>query len=73
MEQRELMVPFRGSVFECGVRFWPYKIEVTTVKAKGWRKVHRKAAKREGFTELWITHIEHDPATKSGIVTTTWE
>uniref|UniRef100_A0AAU8GRE8 Uncharacterized protein n=1 Tax=Mycobacterium phage BabyBack TaxID=3158877 RepID=A0AAU8GRE8_9CAUD len=60
-------------VFETRVCFWPWKIEVTTAKVPGWRKAHRKIAKREGFPVLWITHIEHDPPSKGGIVTTTWE
>ncbi|QDP44659.1 hypothetical protein SEA_NOTHINGSPECIAL_76 [Mycobacterium phage NothingSpecial] len=68
-----VMVPVRNEVFECSVRYWPYKIEVTTVKTPGWRKAHRKTAKREGFGVLWITHIEHDPASGGGVVTTTWE
>ncbi|QLF84645.1 hypothetical protein SEA_GAIL_82 [Mycobacterium phage Gail] len=76
MEERHVDVAVLDQVFECRVLFWPYKIEVTTGKVPGWRKAHRRVAKREGFDHLWITHIEHDPHVgdgKGGVVTTTWE
>ncbi|AOQ29039.1 hypothetical protein SEA_FAYELY_80 [Mycobacterium phage Fayely] len=76
MEETEVMVPFKGSIFEARLVYHGrHKVEVTTVKAKGWKRIHRKLAKRDGYPYLWITHIEHDPHANpgGGIVTTTWE
>ncbi|AXH48847.1 hypothetical protein SEA_STEAMY_73 [Mycobacterium phage Steamy] len=66
-------VRVKGSVFESRIVYGGHKIEVTTVMAPGWRKAHRKLAQREGFPNLWITHIEHEPKPDRGVVTTTWE
>ncbi|QBJ01162.1 hypothetical protein PBI_ARISSANAE_77 [Mycobacterium phage Arissanae] len=74
--EKQADVAVRNQVFESRVVYGPGQIEVTTVKAPGWRKAHRKLAKREGYPHLWITHIEHDPHVASGnggVVTTTWE